>query len=226
MRQAVLAVLTVLSSAHALWAGSATLDEARLRLLKGNYAEAQALYEKAARAPAQRTAADIGVSRCLRAVGEYDKALAVLEAALKEAPKSADLLAELADLHLFRGQWPECGEAVTKALNINSDQFLAHWVRARLLAEQGKMVTSAKELNWFVQAYKKRNAQGKEITDPDELLLVGLAAVERARRDPRLSDQFQFVLDNVWGLALKKDPDYWPARYHRGLLFQEKYDER
>src|SRR5205085_5191182 len=58
------------------------------------------------------------------------------------------------------------------------------------------------------------------------LLLVGLAAVERARREPKLNDQFQFVLKEVWGEALKKEPHFWPARYHRGLLFQEKYDEQ
>ena len=25
---------------------------------------------------------------------------------------------------------------------------------------------------------------------------------------------------------IRKDPNFWPARYHRGLLFQEKYDEQ
>jgi tetratricopeptide (TPR) repeat protein len=221
-----LILLIVATTEGAVLGGAETLDEARLRLLKGNYAEAKVLYEKAAKEPALRVKANIGIERCLRAVGEYDKALGILKPTLKEAPKNADVLAELAELYHFRGEWNEALDNVASALAANPDQFLAHWVRAQVLAEQGKLFTSGKELTWFVQTYSKRNAQGKGITDPEELLLVGLAAVERARRDPRLSDQFQFVISEVWGAILKKNPNYWPARFHRGLLFQEKYDER
>jgi cellulose synthase operon protein C len=221
-----LAFLIIIALPGWLHADAETLDEARLRWLKGNYAEAQALYEKAAKEPALKIKANIGISRCLRSVGEYDKAMDILSAALKESPRNADLLAEQAELYYFRGQWDEAYAAAGAALDVRDEQFLAHWVRARVLADQGKFFTSGKELTWFIQIYSKRNAAGKKITDPDELLLVGLAAVERARRDPRLNDQFQFVLGEVWGQALKDDPNYWPARFQRGQVFQEKYDSR
>ena len=40
-----------------------------------------------------------------------------------------------------------------------------------------------------------------EITDPDDLLLIGLAGCERARYH-NLSDQFEFILKEVWGEAV------------------------
>src|ERR1051326_8643334 len=132
-------LLILVTSQGAVLAGAETLDDARLRLLKGNYAEAKALYEKVAKEAALRVKANIGIQRCLRAVGEYDKALSILKATLKEAPKNADVLAELADLYHFRGEWSEALDNVAAALAANPDQFLAHWVRAQILAEQGKL---------------------------------------------------------------------------------------
>src|SRR5438309_1069725 len=77
-----------------------TLAEARQRWLRGNYEEARALYETLAkdafgRSPKDITyaAAVIGVSRSLQSQGEYDKALDVIDAALKSNNSDADLLA-------------------------------------------------------------------------------------------------------------------------------------
>src|SRR6185503_5519315 len=75
-----------------------TLKEARQRLLRGNYGEAQDLYTELAKQPQHRAVATIGLSRAWQSEGEYDKALAVVEAALKELPKHADLLARQAEV--------------------------------------------------------------------------------------------------------------------------------
>src|SRR5262249_12969736 len=62
------------------------------------------------------------------------------------------------------------------------------------------------------------------ITDPDELLLVGLAGIERARYH-NLSDQFQFILDEVFGEAVKLDKAFWPEEDEAGRLRHEKNDK-
>src|SRR5581483_12343793 len=99
MRLPVGAALLALSLASSLPAAS--LEEARLRWLKGNYEEAQEEYEKLAKDDKLLAPATVGLSRALQSQGEYDKALAVVEAALKSKPKDADLLARQAEvLHL------------------------------------------------------------------------------------------------------------------------------
>lgn len=203
--------------------GQSSLKEARKRLLKGNYAEARAIYEKLAKKAEDHNVAAVGISRSWRSVGEYDKALQALDTALKDSPKSADLLAEKADLLFFRGRWQEAETAAKAASKGNDEQFLAHWVLARLHRDRGELKQADEQLVWFIRAYAKRENAERPITDPDQLLLVGLAAVERARKDPRLSDQFQFVLTQVWKYAVKLDKDFWWGEYYRGKLFQEKY---
>jgi tetratricopeptide (TPR) repeat protein len=205
------------------WSDEAALKQARFRLLHGNYAEARQLYQRLLKDENDRIAAAIGISRCCREEGEYDQALAVLEAALKEAPKDSNLLAEKADLLLFRGQWLEARKAAKLALEGKEEQFLARWVLARLYRDEGKLKDADANLLWFIRTYTRHENDEKSITDPQDLLHIGLAAVERARKHRGLQDQFQFVLKEVWGLAAKSDKDFWPAEFHRGLLYQEKF---
>src|SRR5439155_13079137 len=39
-----------------------------------------------------------------------------------------------------------------------------------------------------------------------------------------LSDQFEFILNEVYKDALKNDPNFWPAELQAGLLLLEKYN--
>src|SRR5262249_635882 len=77
------------------------------------------------------------------------------------------------------------------------------------------------EFRWFVRTFSERSDKDDDIKDPDELLLVGLAATENARWHS-LSDQFQTILDDVYADARRRDKDYWPARYPAGMLRGEK----
>jgi tetratricopeptide (TPR) repeat protein len=202
-------------------ARSQPLQEARQRLLHGNYAEARGLYAPLTKAGPERFAAAVGMSRAWRAEGEYDKALAALDDALKADPRQADLLAERADLLYLRGRWDEAPRSAAKALEANKEQYLAHWVLARVHRDRGELDKAGEDLVWFIRAYGNN-----EITDPDNLLLVGLAACERARwHGEPLSDQFQFVLTEIYSDLAKKHKGYWPAEYQAGMLYLEKYNK-
>ena len=215
------AILTILASAvHA----GGTLKEARETWLKGNYAEAQEIYNALLKDAKLRAPASIGLSKALVSEGEYDKALGVIDAALKDAPKNLDLLARRAELLHARGKWDDAEKTAQQVVDEKDDHFLARYVLALVQRERGNLGKADDEFRWFVRTYTKRANEDKEITDPDELLLVGLAAAEYARYN-RLSDQFDFLVNELFPDALKKDKWFWQAAYEPGRIFQEKHNK-
>lgn len=199
------------------------LSEARQRLLKGNYAEARAGFEKFLADPKLGPKAAAGVSRAWRAEGEYDKALAALDAAGKTFPGQPDVLAARGDLLFDLGRWDDALADAEAALKADDGHFLARWVRARVLRDKGDTARADQEVRWFVRTYTARSNADNDVTDPDELLLVAQAGAENARWH-NLATQFRFILNDVIADALKADPDFWPAEYFAGTMLLEKYN--
>src|SRR5579872_1431716 len=187
-----------------------TLKTARERLLKGNYEEAREQYEKLAKATDPKdaksgnAAAVIGINLALQSQGEYDKALTVLDDALKGNPENADLLARRAELLYLRGRWDDAEKAAESAIAESKDHLLAHWIRAQLWRDRGELDKAEKECKWFVRTYSNRLNGDNEIKDPDELMLVALAAAENARWN-NLADEFDTILNDILAGALKND---------------------
>ena len=193
----------------------------RQRLLRGNYEEARTGFVEAAAADPGRAA--VGVSRTFRAVGEYDKALAVLDAAVKDQPKHADLLAARSDLLYALGRWDEADKDVTAALAANDAQLLARWTKARILRDRGQIDDADQAFRWVVRYYTARSNADDDIRDAEELVIVAACGAENARWH-NLSRQFAFILNEVLADALKADPDYWPAEQMAGEMLLEKYN--
>lgn len=217
------ACLALLCAAGSSVGREPTLKEARERWLRGNYAEALDKYKSLLEDNKTRAEAAIGVSRCLQSEGEYDKALEAIEAALKDRTRDARLLARQAELLYLRGRWPEAEKAAEDALKVDREQFLARWVRAQIYRDRGDLKKADVEFRWFVKTYSQRSDKDKDIKDPEALALVGLAGTENARWH-KLADQFEFILQEVYGDALKFDRSYWPAEYQAGMLLLEKYN--
>src|SRR5205807_4660904 len=116
-------------------------------------------------------------------------------------------------------QWSAAEDTAKAAMEVRNDSFLAHWVIAQVLRDRGETMKADEEFRWFIRAYND-----KDVTDPDEMLLIGLAALERARLH-HLNDQYQFVVDELFNEAVKKDKDYWPALYEKGKLFLDKHNK-
>jgi tetratricopeptide (TPR) repeat protein len=195
-----------------------TLTEARERWLRGNYEEAREDFEALAKNTGSKGPVAIGLSCVLQSQGQYDQALTVLEAAVAQAANDAALLAAKADLLYFRGRWDDAFKAAERSLAIEKNQFLAHWTRLRIWRDRGDLRRAADEARWFVRAYNDA-----DVTDPEQLLLVGLASAEHARWN-NLSDQFADILNDLLGEAVKKDKSFWPAEYEAGMLLLEKYN--
>jgi tetratricopeptide (TPR) repeat protein len=220
MRPLVGATLLLLGLAAALPAAS--LEEARLRWLKGNYEEAQELYEKLAKDDKLLAPAAVGLSRALQSQGEYDKALAAVESALKNKPKDADLLARRAELLHLRGRWDEALKDARAALAVKDKNLAARWVVAQVYRDRGDIKEAEAECRRIFRTYNDVVNTPEEIKDPESLVIVGQASAENARWN-KLSDEFQAILDDLYDDAAKSDKSFWPAEYHAGLLLLEKY---
>jgi tetratricopeptide (TPR) repeat protein len=201
-----------------------TLKDARTRLLRGNYAEAQEIYTELAKNAKIRPEATIGLSKALEREGSYDEALAVVDKLLKDLPDHADLLARRGELLYLRGRFDDAEKTVKKVLDKNKDHFLAHWILGQVLRDRGQLTKADAEFLWFIRTYSKLAKDEMEITDPELLHLVGLAGAERARWN-HLTDQFKFILKEVYAESVKLDKHFWWGEYEAGRLYLEKYNK-
>src|SRR5262245_38028685 len=197
-------LLALLTSAPAPAAEKPTLQDARQRWLKGQYSGARTLYQALAKEAKIKAPATVGLSRAWQSEGEYDKALAVVEDALKGLPKDAHLLARRAELMYLRGKWDEAEKAANRAVDLEKKQFLARWVRGQIYRDRGDLKKANAEFKWFVVTYNNTDVKNSE-----DLVLVALGATEYARYN-HLSDQFEFVLKEIYGdEVFKKDKNFW-----------------
>jgi tetratricopeptide (TPR) repeat protein len=217
-------IFLLLFSPIAVQAGAPTVKEARERLLRGNYAEARELFTALAKDAKNKVSASIGLSRAHESEGQYEQALSVIDAVLKDAPQNPELLARRAEILYLRGRWEEADKDASAALAKDGENFLAHWIKGQVLRDKGEVEKADEEFRWFVRTYTNRSNMDKDITDPEQLVWVGLAGCERARRH-NLSEQFKFILNEVYKEAVKQDKSFWPAEYQAGRLLMEKYNK-
>jgi tetratricopeptide (TPR) repeat protein len=193
------------------------------RYQRGNYAEARAGYEELLKDKNPAAGAFVGQSLCLRAEGKYSDALDALDAGLKAHPGDSTLLAQRADLFFSLGRWDDAAQDAEAAIKKQEANLLARWVRVRLLRDKGDIASADKEVRWFVRAYSDASAAGKDISDAESLLLIGLAGAENARWNNKPT-QFAFILNEVLKDALKSDSDCWHAEVQAGFLLLEKHN--
>jgi tetratricopeptide (TPR) repeat protein len=197
---------------------------ARLALQKGNYAEAEEIYEDLVKEPKTAVLAAIGLSKAREAQGNYDGALAAVDIALKADAADADLLGRRAELLHFRGRWDEAKQAADAALKNSPNHLLARWVLGQILRDSGDWPKADEAFRWFVKHYTQRSDADMEITNPEELLIIGLAGLERARYH-HIADQFEFVLEEMFAEASKNDKLFWQAQFETGRVYHEKHNK-
>jgi tetratricopeptide (TPR) repeat protein len=222
-----LSACVLLGAAPVLFAAP-TLQEARQRLMAGNYEEARTAYEELAKDDKTKVPATLGLSKAYQSLGEYDLALVTIDDALKTLPKDDSLLARRAEMLYLRGRWDDAEKAAEAALDNtkrpDKGNFLARWVRAQIYRDRGELAKANEEYKWFVKTYSARDEKDDPIKDPEELLIVAQAGIENARGKKELASQFDFILNDVLSDALKNDKTFWPAAYQRGMLLLEKYN--
>lgn len=200
------------------WAADdAALREARELFLRGNYEEAADSYtELVDKEPVK---AALGLARCKAASGERDVAVKRLEAAADKHPQAAELHAELALLAFEHGDYEQAAKSVQAALKQDAKSLPARWLDAELHRVHGRLKEADAGYKWLVDYYND-----EDVKDAESLRWIGLGAAQFARWN-RLTDQFKFLINDLYPAAIKLEPLYWPARYEAGLLLLEKYNQ-
>ncbi len=185
--------------------------------LRGKYAEAEDAFQQLqGSAPAK---AALGLARCHASRGMYAQASELLEAAAAANPQEAALHAELAELAMARGDYEQALRALDAALKAESENLHARWLQAELARLQGRLDEADRGYAWLVAYY---NAH--DVAAAADLRYIGLGAAQYARWH-RLSDQFSFLVNELYRDALANEPAYWPAHYESGLIYLEKYNQ-
>lgn len=219
MRTPLAACLSLLLAASA---ASASLDKAREAWLRGRYVEAEEQYEKLLDDAKTRAAAAVGLSKAYASQGKYDKAQETVEKALKKDAKDTGLLARQAELLYFRGRWEDAEKAADAALAVDAKALLAKWVRAQIYRDRGDLKKAQTEVTALMDVYSETVNTDKEISDPESLLIVGLASSEDARWNAS-SSTFDLVLNDIYRDVIKSDRIFWPVKFQEGLLWLEKF---
>ncbi len=201
----------------------------------GKYAEALEAFDALAKGdpspPEVRDAVALGRADCLDSTGEPDGAIAALRAVAEPRDKdkekdNPDVWARLADLLFSRGDWEGAEAAGIRAMQVKADHPLARWVQARLLEAKGKRAEADAAYKWFVDY---QNLHADELAkDASSLLLIGQATERYARanlRGEELRDEMNNVINNVYEVAIKADPECWQAHWLEGRLFLANYQE-
>jgi cellulose synthase operon protein C len=213
--RAIISLLLILSlAALAVGAGQGGVEEAQKALFAGRYEEAAEMFGPLAK---ENPAAALGLARCHAERGKYDATVKTLQDFGKDG-KNAILQAELARLAFERGDYKEAQSAVDAALKRDSKQPLACWIQTELHRVHGRLDETENGCRRLIRYYNDN-----EIDDPESLRWIGRAAAQFARWNWQ-SDQFDFLVNELYPDALKVQADYWPARYETGLLFLEKYN--
>ncbi|MFV0444204.1 MAG: tetratricopeptide repeat protein [Planctomycetaceae bacterium] len=190
-------------------------------LRQGDYATAQAAYEKLAGelTAADRIAAEAGLSEVNMAIGAYDAARVVLTAAVERSPDQEDLWGRLAELQFLTGDWESAQRSADKAVLLGADALRARLVLAHLHRESGRLKEALEGYRWFVRYYNRAQPR-----DAESLRLVAAGSLEYARWKG-VSSVFHFVIGTLCPDALKDDPLDWQAAVLSGEVLLEKYNE-
>jgi tetratricopeptide (TPR) repeat protein len=201
-------------SSFASGAEQGGLEEARKALFEGRYDEAVEMFTPLATDDA---AAALGLARCHAERGKYDDAVKTLQDFDKDG-KNAVLQAELARLAFERGDYKEAESRVEAALKLDSKQPVARWIQSELHRVFGRLDEAENGCRRLIRYYNDN-----EIEEPESLRWIGRAAAQLARWN-RQTDQFDFLVNELFPDTLKSQADFWPAKYETGLLFLEKYN--
>jgi tetratricopeptide (TPR) repeat protein len=207
-----LCAFTFLLLQTALATPAADSTKARTLLMHGRYEEAAEVYK--AQSADDRQAA-IGLAACREAQGKTDEAVKTLR---PSAEKHADIQAQLARLAFERGDYDEAHRRVDETLKLAGEQPLGLYIKAELARTSGRIEDAERGYHRLIEFYNNH-----EVKNPDALRWIGRAAAQYARWN-RLSDQFDFLVNDLYPETVKLDADYWPAHFEAGMLFMEKYN--
>ena len=131
---------------------------------------------------------------------------------------SVDVLALWAEIAFRQGDYATAQAKVDAAVKEFDGHLAARWWQAEIDRLQGRLAKAEEGYGWFIDHYNNT-----EVSDPDDLLYVGLAAAQHARWK-RNKNQFRFLVNRHYPGILENRNNYWPAHWQMAELFLEKFN--
>jgi len=134
--------------------------------------------------------------------GLFENCEEILESAYTKIPKSIDVMMKLAELHLLYQRYSEMNEILNNALEIDSRNPVAYFMRGFALKEQGDTLNAIRNFNKAVE-------QNPQYFDA----YIELGLMYHARHNPLALDYYNN--------ALNINPQSIEALYDKALFYQE-----
>lgn len=211
-----IAVLARMARAQQVVAAPQTVEEARIAIAMGKYAEGTGFLEKVARADSAWMDAQVELARALLLISKFDDAERVARAAVA-APRGAEALTALGDVLRERGRYAAADSVYARAVREHSSDSLMASLNMALLAQaRGDKARATQGFDRFIDVY---NTSANTLTSR-EMMAVAIACRELGATNPELFKDALKAFDR----AVVLDPANMDARVMLGELFLAKYN--
>lgn len=210
-----------LSPPSARPAQPASLSDAEDFLLEGKYEEARSAFAELIQEGRSAERAGLGLARVRLSVGEYEQALAELEAL--NAEKNAEWRLLLARTLLIKGQYDRALEHLNRAVAIKPKAASPRRLLGETLELLGRRDEAIGVYRWFDEQLAGRESL------PRDAVWITDAAVGFLRYSEltgtNLADRTRHVLVEMLQQAYERvDRSYWPARLAAADLLRARYN--
>ena len=210
------AVLAQFAGAQQQASAIQSVEEARIAIAMGKYAEGTLFLERVPRADASWMGAQVELVRAFLLISKYDDAERLARTAVA-APSGREALSALGEVLRARGKYAAADSAFARAVAEHSSDSLMASLNIALLAQaRGDHARAAEGFDRFIDIY---NTAANTLTSR-EMMAVGIACRELGAANPELFKDALKALDR----AVVLDPANMEARILLGELFLEKYN--
>ena len=193
-----------------------SVEEARIAIAMGKYAEGTVFLERVPRADSSWMNAQVELVRAFLLISKYDDAERLARAAVA-APRGREALSALGEVLRARGRYAAADSAFARAVSEHASDSLMASLNIALLAQaRGDNARAAQGFDRFIDIY---NTAANTLTSR-EMMAVGIACRELGAGNPELFKDALKALDR----AVVIDPANMEARVLLGELFLEKYN--
>jgi tetratricopeptide (TPR) repeat protein len=196
------------------------LGDARTLFLKGEYDKAAtALGEILKAEPANEQAAAL-LGELHIELGRFAEAVKRCDGFLRSTPKSLAVRSVLAEALYERGELDKAYAETRKVEALDPANLRARFLEGLIQYDRGERVLARQVFETFIDAWQNTP---EDKLSAEDVTTIGQACAYFAIADAN-AKMLNTIVNNIYPLALRKDPLYTPALIASGTLLLEKYN--